>query len=80
MAKPYAVYIAGAWQSLREKIRPSTVNSFPIQSFKFIHLVSSGTTLIVLVLMVGEADRQDFFLPKTFGFDFLLLNYMLLSA
>ena len=33
--------------------------------------------LIVLVLMVGEADGQDFFLPKTVGFDFLLFSYML---
>ena len=40
----------------------------------------AGLALIVLVLMVGEADRRDFFLPKIIGFDFLLFNYMLLSA
>ena len=36
--------------------------------------------LIVLVLMVGEADGQDLFFPKTIGFNFLMFNYMLLSA
>ena len=40
----------------------------------------AGLALIVLVPMVGEADGQDFFLSKTIGFDFLLFNYMLLSA
>ena len=40
----------------------------------------AGLALIVLVLMIGEADAQDFFLPKTIGFNFLLFNYMLLSA
>ena len=40
----------------------------------------AGLALIVLVLMEGEADGQDFFLPKTIGFDFLLFNYILLSA
>ena len=40
----------------------------------------AGLALIVFVLMVGEANGQDFFVPKTIGFDFLLFNYMLLSA
>ena len=40
----------------------------------------AALVLIVLVLMVGEADGQDFFFPKTIGFDFLLFNYMFLSA
>ena len=40
----------------------------------------AGLALIVLVLMAGEAGAQDFFLPKTIGFDFLLFNYMLLTA
>ena len=51
------------------KIDLWTVNPFPIQSFKFIHFVSSFIhfaclALIVLVLMVGKADGQDFFLKK----------------
>ena len=33
-----------------------------------------------LVLMEGKADGQDFFLTKVIGFDFVLLNCMLLSA
>ena len=40
----------------------------------------AGLASIVFVLMVGEADGQDFFLPKTIGFDFILFNYMLLSS
>ena len=40
----------------------------------------AGLALITLVLMVGEADGQDFFLPKAIVFDFLLFDYMLLSA
>ena len=46
--------------------------------------LSSGTMLALLwsflVLMGEKADGQDFFLTKTTGFDFLLFNYMLLSA
>ena len=68
MAKLYATYIAEAWQSLQKKIGLWTVNSLPIQSFKFIHFVSSGTMLallwLFLVLMGGKADGQDFFWQK----------------
>ena len=67
----------------REKIGLLTVNSFPIQAFKFIHFVSSGTMLALLLLfsvLMGEtADGQVFFWQKKIGFDFLLFNYMLLS-
>ena len=48
MAKLYAVCIAGASQRLRKKIGLWTVKSFPIQSFKLIHFVSSGTMLALL--------------------------------
>ena len=34
-----------------------------------------GLALIVLVLMVREADGQDFFFPRTIDSDFLLFNY-----
>ena len=75
MAELYAVYIvAGVWQSLRKKIGLWTVNSFCLVRYY------AGLALIISVLMAGEADGQDFFLPKTVGFDFLLFNYMLLSA
>ena len=50
-----------------------------IHSFCFVRYYA-GLALIVSVLMVGEADGQDFFLPKTIGFDFFLFSYMLLSA
>ena len=83
MAKLYAVYIAGAWQSLRKN---RSLN-YQLISNSVIHIHSfclvryyAGLALIVLVLMIKEADGQDFFLPKTIGFDFLLFNYMLLSV
>ena len=37
-----------------------------IHSFCLIRYYA-GFALIVFILMVGEADRQDFFLPKTIG-------------
>ena len=68
MAKLYAVYIAGAWQSLRKKNRSLNcqlisnsviqIHSFPLVRYY------AGLALIVLVLMVGKADGQDFFLKK----------------
>ena len=55
-----------------------TVNSFPIQSSKFIHFVSPGTMLALfwsfLVLMGGKADGQDFFLTKSIGFSSVQLH------
>ena len=63
-----------------EKIGLSTSNSvIQIHSFCLVRYYA-GLALIVLNLMIGEADGQVFFLPKTIGFDFLLFNYMLLSA
>ena len=62
------------------KIRLLTVNSFPIYSFKFIHLFRVALLWSFLVLMGGKTDGQDLFLTKTIGFDFLLFNYMLLSV
>ena len=84
MLKLYAVYIAGAWQSSRKKNRYLNCqlisNSvIQIHSFCLIRYYAS-LALIVLALIVGEANGQDFFLPKTIGFDFLLFNYMLLST
>ena len=84
MAKLYAVYIAGDWQSLRKKNRSlnyQLISNSVIQIHSFCLVrYYAGLALIVLVLMVGEVDGQDFFLPKTIGFDFLPFNYMLLSA
>ena len=84
MAKLYAAYIARASQTLRGKKVFELSTPFRIQSFKFIHFVLSGTMLTLLwsflVLMGRKANGQDFFLRKTIGFDFLLFNYMLLSA
>ena len=84
MAKLYAVYIAGDWQSLREKNRYlncQLISNSVIQIHSFCLVrYHAGIALIVSVLMVGEADGQDFFLPKTIGFDFFLFSYMLLSA
>ena len=57
------------------------ISNSVIQSHSFcLFRYYADLALIVLVLMVGEADGQDFFLPKTIGFDFLLFNYMLLIA
>ena len=84
MTKLYAVYIAGAWQSLGKKNR--SLNGHLISNSVIqIHSLClfsyyAALALIFLVLMVGEADGKDFLLPKTIGFDFLLFNYMLLSA
>ena len=83
MEKLYAVYIAGAWQSLR-KIRSlncQLISNSVIQIHSFcLFRYYAGLALIVLVFMVGEADGQDLFFKKTIGFDFLLFNCMLLSA
>ena len=77
MAKLYAVYIAGAWQSLRKNrsLNCQLICNSVIQ----IHsscLVRyyAGLVLIVLVFMAGEEDGQDFFCQKH------LFNYMLLNA
>ena len=84
MAKLYAVYIGGAWQSLQKKNRSlncQLISNSVIQIHSFCLVrYCAGLALIVLVLMVGKADGQDFFLTETIGFDFLLFNYMLLST
>ena len=55
------MYIAGAWQSLRKKIGQIISNSvIQIHSFCLVRYYA-GLALIILVLMVGEADWQDFF-------------------
>ena len=80
IAKLYEVYIAGAWQSLRKNrsLNCQLISNSVIQIHSFYHFY--GLALIVLVPMVGEADGQDFLLPNTIAFDFILFNYMLLSA
>ena len=59
MAKLYAVYIAGAWQSLQKKRSLNCLliyNSvIQIHSFCLVRYYA-GLALIVLVLMEGEAD------------------------
>ena len=64
-AKLYAVYIARAWQGLRTENRSLncqiTSNSvIQIHSFCLVRYYAV-LVLIVLVLMAGEADGQDFF-------------------
>ena len=77
MAKLYAVYIAGAWQSLRKNrsLNCQLISNSVIQihSFCLVRYYAS-LALFVLVLMVGKADGL---LPKTIGFDFLLFSYIL---
>ena len=83
MAKLYAVYIAGAWQSLRKKSRSlncQLISNAVIQIHSFCLVrYYADLALIVSVLMVGEADGQGFF-SKNNWFRLLLFNYMLLSA
>ena len=68
IAKLYAVYIAGAWQSLRKKY------FFELSThFQFNH--SDSFILSRQVLCWPCFDRFS-----SYGFDFLLFNYMLLSA
>ena len=74
MEKLYAVYIAEACQSLWKKNRSlnyQLISNSVIQIHSFCLVrYYARIALIVLVLMVGKADGQDFFLPKTIGFDF----------
>ena len=68
MAKLYAVYIAGAWQSLRKNrsLNCQLICNSVIQIHSFCLVrYYAGLALIFLVFMAGEADGQDFFLPKT---------------
>ena len=65
--KLYAVYIAGAWQSLQKNrsLNCQLISNSVIQ----IHSLClvryyADLALIVSVLMVGEADGQDFFFQK----------------
>ena len=67
MAKLYAVYIAGAWQSLRKNryLNSQLISNSVIRIHSFCLVrYYAGLALIVLVLMVGKADGQDFFLKK----------------
>ena len=59
MAKFYAVYIAGAWQSLRKKrsLNCQLISNSVIQIHSFCLVrYYAGLALIVLVLMEGDAD------------------------
>ena len=75
LLKPGKVY--GKSRSLNGHLISNSV--IQIHSFCLVRYYAA-LAVIVLVLMVGEADGQDFFLTKTIGSDFLLFNYMLLSA
>ena len=84
MAKLYEVYYCWSLAKFTEKKRSlncQLISNSVIQIHSFCLVrYYAGLAFIVLVLMVGEADGQNFFFPKTIGFDFLLFNYMLLSA
>ena len=73
MAKLYAVYIAGAWQSLRKNrsLNCQLTLSRQVLCWPCFDRFSS----------YGRRSRRTRLLfPKTIGFDFVLFNYMLLSA
>ena len=84
MAKLYAAYIAGAWQSLQKNmsLNCQLISNSVIQIHSFCLVRSFLLALLwtFFILMGGKADGQDLFLTKTIGFDFLLFNYMLPSA